>query len=181
MEKLYIEKIFSLATNTIKLEKSNPSSPSGESQDEDCCSPCLLIFLLRHGLSYTSFVLTDLKVTGPSVSDASLGIDVSVTVRNTGSLMGSEVVQLYVSLPPNGTTTPKLQLRGFAKVRDIPPGKNKTTIIKLDKYALSFWDSPSNEWKVVAGRYGLHIGTSSDNILLETFFDFKGGFTWSGI
>lgn len=137
--------------------------------------------ITRHGLSYTTFVLTDLKVTGPSASNASMSIDVSVTVRNTGLVVGSEVVQLYVSLPPNGTTTPRFQLRGFAKVRDIPPGKNKQTMIRLDKYALSFWDTPDEEWKALPGKYGLHIGTSSDNILLETFIELKNGFEWSGI
>lgn len=138
-------------------------------------------YTARHGLSYTTFVLTDLKVTGPSATNASVSVDISVTVRNTGSVMGSEVVQLYVSLPPNGTTTPRLQLRGFAKVRDIPPGKNKQTVIRLDKYAFSFWDTPNEEWRALPGKYGLHIGTSSDNILLETFIELKTGFEWSGI
>lgn len=134
-----------------------------------------------HGLSYTSFVLTDLKVTGPTESKEVVFIDVNVTVRNTGSFMGSEVVQVYVSLPPNGTTTPLRQLRGFVKARDIPPGKTKSSSIKLDKYAFSFWDTPNGEWRVLSGKYGLHIGTSSDNIVLEASVDLKSSFGWNGI
>lgn len=135
----------------------------------------------RHGLSYTSFALSDLKVKSPTSSEEALAIEVSVDVKNTGPVVGSEVVQLYVSLPPNGTTTPKLQLRSFAKLRDIPPGKTRTATMKLDKLAVSFWDTPYETWKVVPGKYGIHVGTSSESLALQDSFVLGTGFEWTGL
>ena len=96
-------------------------------------------------------------------------------------MAGSEVVQLYVTLPYNGTTTPRFQLKGFAKARDIAPGKHKVVSMKLDKYSVSYWDEPNECWEAVAGRYGVHVGTSSENLSLEGHFELKNGFTWNGI
>lgn len=114
-------------------------------------------------------------------SDASLAIDITVDVKNTGSAIGSEVVQVYVSLPPHGVTSPPYQLRGLAKAKDVPPGKTRTVAIKLDKYATSFWDTPNNTWKVVAGKYGVHVGADSENFVLQSTFDIPRGFEWSGL
>lgn len=115
------------------------------------------------------------------MSDASLSIKVTVDVKNTGTVLGSEVVQLYVSLPPHGVTTPRYQLRGIAKAKDVPPGETRTVTINLDKYAVSFWDTPNNDWKVVSGTYGVHIGTSSEEFDLDGSFTLPTLFHWSGI
>ncbi|THH06674.1 hypothetical protein EW145_g3920 [Phellinidium pouzarii] len=139
------------------------------------------LFAFGHGLSYTSFALSNLRITGPSSSDANFSAEVSVDVTNTGSVAGSEVVQVYVSLPENGTTTPQLQLKGFTKVRNLPPGASQTATIKLDKYAVSFWDTPNDVWKAVKGKYEVHVGTSSEQLLLESVFELTEEFTWSGL
>ena len=120
-------------------------------------------------------------ISSSNFNGASLAIDVTVDVKNTGSIIGSEVVQLYVSLPPHGVTTPRYQLRGLAKAKDVPPGKTRTVTIKLDKYAASFWDTPNNSWKVVAGKYGVHIGTSSEDFVLESSFELSQSFHWNGV
>lgn len=88
---------------------------------------------------------------------------------------------LFISLPENGTTTPKLQLRGFAKANDVPPRKRRTVTMKLDKYAFSYWDSPRNTWNVIRGAYGIHIGTSSDNLPFKEEIVLKSGFNWNGL
>lgn len=144
------------------------------------CSLCVH-YLLRHGLSYTTFSLSDLSIVGPSSCDPSLSVRVLVNVANTGSVSGSEVVQLYLSLPSNGTTTPILQLKSFAKARDLAPGQCVTVIMTLDKYAVSFWDTPNNSWKAASGEYGVHVGTSSDNLPLQGSFTIKDSFTWTGL
>lgn len=135
----------------------------------------------RHGLSYTTFSLSDLSIVGPSSSDPSFTVRVLVNVTNTGASTGSEVVQVYLSLPSNGTTTPSLQLKGFAKVRNLTRGQSVTAVVTLDKYAVSFWDTPNNSWKAVRGKYGVHVGTSSTNLPLTGLFEIKEGFTWTGL
>ena len=108
-------------------------------------------------------------------------LDVTVTVKNTGFIAGSEVVQVYVSLPDIGLATPKLQLRGFAKARDIAPGESKAVTVKLDKYAVSWWDAVGHQWKAVPGTYGVHVGKSSAAMELEGEFVLEKGFTWVGL
>ena len=108
-------------------------------------------------------------------------LDVSVIVTNTGSEAGSEVVQVYVSLPDFGLTTPRLQLRGFAKARDLAPGQSKMVTVKLDKYAVSWWDTLGQQWKAVRGTYGVHIGKSSADIVLHGEFALQADFAWVGL
>ena len=92
-----------------------------------------------------------------------------------------EVVQIYISLPDIGLTTPRLQLRGFTKARDIAPGESETITVKLDKYAVSWWDAVGHQWKAVPGTYGVHVGKSSAAMELEGEFVLEKGFTWVGL
>ncbi len=133
-------------------------------------------------MSYTTFEFSDLAISPASVQKGpDFSLDVSVKVTNTGEVPGSEVVQVYVSLPDIGLTTPRLQLRGFAKARDIAPGQSKTVIVKFDKYAVSWWDTRGQQWKAVAGKYGVHVGKSSAVTVLESEFALEEGFTWVGL
>jgi len=119
--------------------------------------------------------------TGRYIDAESVYLNASVTVKNEGGQAGSEVVQLYVSLPEIGVTTPKLQLRGFAKARLLKPGGSTKLTINLDKYAFSFWDESQNAWKLPAGKYGIHLGTSSDNLVLHDTFELPRSFIWNGL
>ncbi|EMD34486.1 glycoside hydrolase family 3 protein [Gelatoporia subvermispora B] len=139
------------------------------------------LFPFGFGLSYTTFELSNLTISAPYGDGPSFGVDVTVTVQNTGRIIGSEIVQLYITLPDVQATTPKLQLRGFAKARDIKPGQGTTVTIKLDKYAVSFWDAPQTSWSAKAGVYGVHIGRSSADIVLDGSFALKSGFEWNGL
>ncbi|KAH9857719.1 glycoside hydrolase family 3 protein [Lenzites betulinus] len=141
------------------------------------------LFPFGFGLSYTTFDLSDLKVTTKARSAAAddFAVQLEVTVTNTGSRKGSEVVQVYVSLPDIGLTTPKLQLRAFAKARDLAPGESKTVELSLDKYAVSFWDTRHQQWKAVAGTYEVHVGKSSEDIVLQGEFAVEQEFTWVGL
>lgn len=96
-------------------------------------------------------------------------------------MAGSQVVQLYVSSPRLGVTTPALQLRGFAKAKDLAPGASAKLSIKLDKYAVSFWDISRNKWKGQAGTYGVHVGTSSDDLSLRGEIIVENTFFWTGL
>lgn len=135
----------------------------------------------RFGLSYTTFSFADLSISEADLNGSSLKLDVNVTVKNSGEVTGSEVVQLYVSLPDIGLSTPGLQLRAFEKVHDLAPGSSKQVTLRLDKYAVSFWDTEKQSWHAKAGRYGILIGRSSADIVLQGSFTLEKGFTWKGL
>ncbi|KAF8964639.1 glycoside hydrolase family 3 protein [Flammula alnicola] len=141
------------------------------------------LFPFGFGLSYSVFSLSSLTVTSPAqfTNADALQVQVNVSVRNEGERTGSEVVQLYVSLPDVGLTTPKLQLKGFAKAHHLSEGESTVVTINLDKYAFSFWDESENSWKIAAGDYGLYVGTSSDNLVLHDSVKLTESFVWKGL
>lgn len=120
-------------------------------------------------------------VSAPTAHDTTFQLSVSVRLTNTGPVAGSEVVQVYVTLPDVGLTTPRLQLRGFAKAKDVDPGKSAVVTVHLDKYAVSFWDSRRNVWAAKAGKYSLAAGKSSADLSLEGAFELEKDFEWSGL
>ena len=122
-----------------------------------------------------------MSISQPSSHNTSFLLFVEVTVTNTGDLQGSEVVQLYITLPDIGLTTPRLQLKGFAKARDLEPGKSEVVEIELDKYAISYWDTSQDIWRAKAGTYTISIGKSSDDIVLEGSFELERDFQWVGL
>ena len=118
----------------------------------------------------------------PVISDREFNLTASLYVTNVGSVNGSEVVQLYIALPATSDLThPLLQLKAFAKVRDLEPGASQSVELHLDKYALSYWDDRFDTWSVEKGDYCVHVGTSSDNLPLESTFNVPEGFEWKGI
>ena len=110
------------ATNTINTEILSLYMPSGKSPFTSL-TLSFLTDIHRHGLSYTTFDLTDLTLSQPIAENGEFHLSASVQVTNTGSVSGSEVVQLYISFPTTSDLThPKLQLKGFVKVYDLAPG-----------------------------------------------------------
>jgi beta-glucosidase len=117
------------------------------------CTKRMLI-LPRHGLSYTTFSTKDLVLTQLPKATA------SVTVKNTGSVAGAQVLQLYVSAPNSETQRPVKELHGFEKVF-LQPGEEKRVTIKVDPYAMSFWDESEEMWCVEEGEYRVLVDTTS--------------------
>ena len=134
-----------------------------------------------HGLSYTTFSFDNLKVSTSSSHNSSVQVSITVDVKNTGSVVGSEVVQVYITIPDNHLATPERQLRGFAKVKNLEPGTSSTVTIALDKYAVSYWDERRNAWKANAGKYEVFVGQSSENTLLAGSFELHDSFEWTGL
>ena len=97
-----------------------------------------------YGLSYTTFCYSDLTVRDKTVT---------VTVANTGSRPGSEVVQLYVEAPQNGLHRPIRELKGFQKVF-LQPGESKTVTFRLNDRSFALWQ---NGWKIPSGQYRIQI------------------------
>lgn len=135
-------------------------------------------------MSYTTFEYSDLKVSNATIADGDLKVTATATITNTGSVTGSEVVQLYVALPqtadPALTHVP-LALRAFAKVRDLAPGKSAVATLELDKYAASYWEARIGSWSVDAGTYVVKVGPSSAVLPLVGTFVIEKGFEWNGL
>ncbi|CAA7270155.1 unnamed protein product [Cyclocybe aegerita] len=141
------------------------------------------LFPFGFGLSYTTFSFNDLGIAasleGPNAD--SLHVDVTVKVKNEGDVVGSAVVQLYVSLPETGLTTPNLQLKGFTKVRNLDGGASSSVTMHLDKYAFSYWDEQKHGWQISVGKYNLHVGSHSDNLALHDSFTIERPHSWNGL
>jgi beta-glucosidase len=126
-------------------------------------------FPFGFGLSYTSFALSDLRVgTQGSVADGDYGATVTVTVTNTGTVEGAEVVQVYVEDVDSTVARPKRELKGFAKV-SLASGSSSTVTIELDQRAFAFWSVEHGRWAVEAGEFVIGVGPNSRDLpLTET-------------
>ncbi len=175
-------KICTLGTSTTCIGRSNPPLRLGESRLWRICKTLYTYLDRSHGLSYTTFSLSNLSVSKPSFIEKDISFAVSLDITNTGKVKGSEVVQVYMSLPKTSHLThPPLQLRGFAKVRDLQPGKTEKITVKLDKYAVSYWDDKIECWVVEKGEYEVKVGTSSEALELGGNLGLERGFEWSGL
>jgi len=141
------------------------------------------LFEFGFGLSYTTFSFDKLIVSDAKFNENNDGLNftVSVTVKNDGSVAGSEVAQLYISYPEIGITTPVHQFKGFAKAKDVAPGASRELVMNLDRYALAFWDSNTNAWTVSPGKYVINVGASSADFRLQGELKVTRGFTWKGL
>ena len=110
-----------------------------------------------YGLSYTAFEYSGLHATPEGVM---------LTVKNTGSLPGDEVVQVYVSKPDAKIFRPMQELKGFARVH-LEAGESRTVAIPLDDKAFRYWNDPAGRWAVEGGSYTVRVGASSEDIRLE--------------
>ena len=123
------------------------------------------LFPFGFGLSYTSFAYTGIETSSDDMADSET-LKVSVTVKNTGSATGKEIVQLYVRDKESTIARPEKELKGFAKV-SLAPNEEKTVSFTLDKRAFAYWDEESNGWQVESGEFEIFAGGSSDNTPLK--------------
>ncbi|MEV6041490.1 glycoside hydrolase family 3 C-terminal domain-containing protein [Nonomuraea sp. NPDC052116] len=121
-------------------------------------------FPFGFGLSYTTFAYSDLAVHVPDPARPEARVEVTVT--NTGTREGAEVVQVYVSDPVADVDRPERELRGFRKVR-LAPGESARVVIELDARAFSYWSTRHGQWVAEPGEYGVHVGSSSRDLPLE--------------
>jgi len=125
-----------------------------------------VLFPFGHGLSYTTFAYSNLRMAQPSVTEGQT-LEVTVDVTNLGNRAGAEVVQLYVVNAPASVLRPKRELKGFAKL-ELAPGETKTATFTLDDRSWAWYSVAEQRWVVEAGRYGLAVGASSADTRLET-------------
>lgn len=125
-------------------------------------------YFFGHGLSYTEFTYKALKLAGHRFGPGDT-IELDVTVENTGSVAGDEVVQLYVTDVYASMTRPCMELAGFKRVR-LLPGEEKTVHFSMKASQLAFLDA-HRQWKVEAGEFKVMAGSSSADIRLTDTFE----------
>lgn len=118
-------------------------------------------FAFGHGLSYTTFKVSNLRAENTLTIDGKLTFNVDVT--NTGNRPGMDVVQLYISDVKCSVDRPVKELKAFQKV-SLNPGETKTVTLRTDMRALSFWDEESGDWKAEPGDFMVLAGDASDNL-----------------
>ena len=112
-----------------------------------------------YGLSYTTFELTK-----PTVKNRGNQVDITVTVKNTGSVAGKEVVQVYVQAPKGKLEKPAQELKAFAKTRELKAGESQTLTMTIPVRDLASFDEAASQWLTEAGTYTFRIGFSSRDI-----------------
>ncbi|MGY1782367.1 glycoside hydrolase family 3 C-terminal domain-containing protein [Geodermatophilus sp. SYSU D01036] len=113
-----------------------------------------------HGLSYTSFATSDLRVevTGADTATA------AVTVTDTGDRAGKHVVQVYVSTTAGPVRRPLRELRTFTKVA-LEPGESREVTLELGRRAFAYWDVVESGWVVAPGEYAVQVCADAETVL----------------
>ncbi|MBQ2172515.1 MAG: glycoside hydrolase family 3 C-terminal domain-containing protein [Bacteroidales bacterium] len=126
-----------------------------------------------YGLSYTTFAYSK-----PVVKAVADGFQASITVTNTGSVAGKEVVELYVSAPAGGLEKPARELKAFGKTRELQPGESQTLTLQVSAYELASFNEAASAWEAAAGSYKVQFGASVDDIRATAPFTLKKAQNW---
>ena len=129
------------------------------------------LFPFGYGLSYTTFEYGK-PVADKKTMSADDTITFTVSVKNTGTREGQEVVQLYISDKKSSLPRPVKELKGFDKVK-LAPGEEKTVSFTIAKDALSFFDDTKHEWVAEPGKFEAVIAASAADIKGVVPFELK--------
>lgn len=126
-----------------------------------------VLFPFGHGLSYTTFEYSNLKLSSDAIRDTDT-VTVTATVKNTGRRAGKAVVQLYVGDVEGrvNAVRPVRELKGFRKVA-LAPGESREVSFTLCKRAFAAWRSEIHDWWVESGDFTIEVGDSSANLPLK--------------
>jgi beta-glucosidase len=129
------------------------------------------LYAFGHGLSYSTFQYSNLQVPCSTVTKGGV-VNVTVDVKNTGTVDGDETVFLFVSWPGSTVATRAAgykELKGFQRAT-IPAGMTARVPIPIRVSDLNYWDTASNSWKIDSGAVQVMVGTSSDQLTLMDSF-----------
>jgi beta-glucosidase len=123
------------------------------------------LFPFGYGLSYTNFEYSNLIIDKKEIKDTET-VSVRLKVKNSGSILGKEVVQLYIKDVASTVSRPGKELKGFEKV-ELQPGEQKTVTFVLDKRSFAYYNVHLKDWHVETGEFEVLIGKSSREIVLS--------------
>ncbi|MFL6602536.1 MAG: beta-glucosidase family protein [Steroidobacteraceae bacterium] len=118
-----------------------------------------VLFPFGFGISYTTYAYSALSVTRGDTTT------VSFTVKNTGERAGTEIAEIYASLPRAAGEPPK-RLIGWARV-DLASGESKRITVPVSRDHLMIYDETTDSWKLVSGKYVIRVGGSSQDLPLQ--------------
>ena len=124
-----------------------------------------VLFPFGHGLSYTTYSYSALKIT------LGKNVNVSFTLTNSGSRAGAEIAEVYAALPASAGEPPK-RLVGWSKIR-LNPGESKDVTVDIDSEYLSIFNVDKNGWELVPGDYTIMVGGSSQDLPLKDTISMK--------
>jgi beta-glucosidase len=127
-------------------------------------SPNTPRYAFGHGLSYTSFAYSDLRMSSTSMGPDGK-ITLSFTLSNSGPAAGAEVVQLYLRDPVASVVRPLKELKGFQRVV-LKPGQRQVVSFTIDREMLAFYKRKL-EWGAEAGKFEVMVGSASDDVRLR--------------
>jgi len=115
-----------------------------------------------YGLSYTTFEYSNAKAENDGKN-----ITVTVDVKNAGSVVGKEVVEVYVTAPAGALDKPAQELKAYAKTKALAAGESQTMTLTIPVAELASFSEAESAWVVDGGTYNIHIGASSRDIRAE--------------
>ncbi len=124
-----------------------------------------VLFPFGHGLSYTTYSYSNLKV------EPGKNPRVTFTLTNTGTRAGAEIAEVYAALPAAAAEPPK-RLVGFSKVK-LSPGESKEVTIEVDAKYISIFNVEQNRWQLLPGDYNFMVGGSSQTLPLKQSVSLK--------
>ncbi len=123
------------------------------------------MFAFGHGLSYSTFAYSDLKV----AKAADDGLDVTVRIKNTGEMASDEVPQVYLGAPgqiPDGVQFPVRALAAFDRIH-LGPGEEKVIAFHIPERQLQYWSTKDQKWETAEGPRTVSVGRSSRDLPLH--------------
>ena len=131
-----------------------------------------VVFPFGHGLSYTTFKYTAIKLSSSSIKESD-EVTLTFKIRNTGKVAGAEIAQVYVADKESTIFRPEKELKAFTKVF-LEPGEQKEVSLTLDKRAFAFYNVKTHDWCVESGEFEILVGASSRDIRLRSKLKVKG-------
>ncbi len=128
-------------------------------------------FCFGHGLSYTTFSYSNLKLSSETIS-GNQNLTISFDLTNTGLRSGAEIIQLYLRDVEAAVPRPLKELKGFQKIY-IEAEEKKAVTLELSKQDLSYFDEKSNTWVAEDGDFEVLLGSSSKDLRLKGTFHYK--------
>lgn len=123
-----------------------------------------VLYPFGYGLSYTEFAYSELIASKEGIT---------FTLKNVGTVAGSEVAQVYIGMQNGQVFRPDKELKGFSKIF-LQPGEEKRVFIPFDEYTFRYWNTDTDAFETESGIYDIMVGSNVANILLTTELHITG-------